>query len=72
MVDLLAPLPTLAFTERQRQVAMRLGISARTARAHADIVRQKLGVDRRRQIPLAYREATGADLLEPLVAHAAR
>lgn len=61
-------------TERQRQVvdliaagcsnaevARRLGISARTAKAHSDVLRQKLGVARRRQIPRAYRELTGDD-----------
>ena len=67
-------LPT--FTERQRQVVeliaagcsneevgARLGISPRTAKAHADALRQKLGVARRRQIPIAYRLLTGRDPL---------
>jgi DNA-binding CsgD family transcriptional regulator len=62
------------FTERQRQVvhliargcsnveiADRLGISPRTAKAHSDTLRMKLGVARRRQIPAAYRDATGED-----------
>ncbi len=62
------------FTERQRQVihliargysnveiADRLGISPRTAKAHSDTLRMKLGVARRRQIPAAFRDATGAD-----------
>lgn len=62
------------FTLRQRQVvhlialgcsnaeiADRLGISPRTAKAHADTLRIKLGVERRRQIPAAFREATGED-----------
>jgi ATP/maltotriose-dependent transcriptional regulator MalT len=40
-----------------------LGISARTAKAHCDVLRQKLGVPRRRQIPLAYRLLTGDDPL---------
>jgi DNA-binding CsgD family transcriptional regulator len=40
-----------------------LGISPRTAKAHCDILRQKLGVRRRRQIPLAYRLLTGDDPL---------
>jgi len=40
-----------------------LGISPRTAKAHCDILRQKLGVPRRRQIPLAYRLLTGDDPL---------
>ncbi len=67
---------TPAITERQRQVVgliaagcsneevgQRLGISARTAKAHTDVLRQKLGVARRRQIPVAYRTLTGDDPL---------
>jgi ATP/maltotriose-dependent transcriptional regulator MalT len=63
-------------TERQRQVieliaagcsndevGARLGISPRTAKAHCDVLRQKLGVARRRQIPVAYRLLTGEDPL---------
>jgi LuxR family maltose regulon positive regulatory protein len=66
----------IALTERQRQVVAliaagcsneevgaRLGISARTAKAHCDVLRQKLGVPRRRQIPAAYRALTGDDPL---------
>lgn len=62
------------FTPRQRQViqliavgcsnteiAERLGISPRTAKAHSDVLRMKLGVTRRRQIPAAFRELTGED-----------
>ncbi len=62
------------FTLRQRQVvhliargcsnleiADRLGISPRTAKAHSDTLRTKLRVSRRRQIPSAFREATGED-----------
>jgi ATP/maltotriose-dependent transcriptional regulator MalT len=65
-----------AITDRQREVvaliaagcsneevATRLGISPRTAKAHADVLRQKLGVPRRRQIPAAYRARTGDDPL---------
>jgi DNA-binding CsgD family transcriptional regulator len=65
-----------AITARQREVVeliaagcsneeigARLGISPRTAKAHSDILRQKLGVSRRRQIPAAYRAATGDDPL---------
>ncbi|MGE5691008.1 MAG: LuxR C-terminal-related transcriptional regulator [Pseudomonadota bacterium] len=65
-----------SITERQRQVVeliaagcsneevgARLGISPRTAKAHADALRQKLGVARRRQIPVAYRQLTGRDPL---------
>src|SRR6266705_1817849 len=53
-----------SFTERQvevieliaagcsnDEVGERLGISPRTAKAHSDVLRQKLGVTRRRQIP---------------------
>jgi ATP/maltotriose-dependent transcriptional regulator MalT len=63
-------------TERQLQVVVlialgcsneevgeRLGISARTAKAHCDVLRQKLGVTRRRQIPAAFRMLTGEDPL---------
>jgi ATP/maltotriose-dependent transcriptional regulator MalT len=66
----------LMLTDRQRQVVEliaagcsneevgeRLGISARTAKAHCDVLRQKLGVPRRRQIPVAYRLLTGDDPL---------
>ena len=62
------------FTLRQRQVvhviargcsnleiADRLGISPRTAKAHSDTLRVKLRVTRRRHIPSAYREMTGED-----------
>ncbi len=62
------------FTHRQREVvhliasgcsnveiADRLGIAPRTAKAHADALRAKLGVPRRRQIPAAFRAATGED-----------
>jgi ATP/maltotriose-dependent transcriptional regulator MalT len=63
-------------TDRQREVIAliaqglsneelghELGISPRTAKAHSDVLRQKLGVQRRRQIPLAYRLLTGDDPL---------
>lgn len=63
-------------TERQRQmvkliaqgcsnneVGTKLGISPRTAKAHSDALRQKLGVPRRRQIPAAFRALTGEDPL---------
>jgi DNA-binding CsgD family transcriptional regulator len=69
-------------TERQREVisliaagcsndevAARLGISPRTVKAHCDVLRQKLGVKRRRQIPIAYRILTGED---PLAAGTSR
>ena len=63
-----------AITDRQRQiveliaagcsneeVALHLGISARTVKAHCDTLRQKLGVERRRQIPAAYLRLTGTN-----------
>jgi ATP/maltotriose-dependent transcriptional regulator MalT len=66
----------LKITERQREVVgliaaglsndevgERLGISPRTAKAHCDVLRHKLGVSRRRQIPAAYRLITGEDPL---------
>ena len=68
-----------SITDRQRQVVeliaqgcsndevgVRLGISPRTAKAHSDVLRQKLGVTRRRQIPIAYRALTG---LDPMVSN---
>ena len=75
MVEVLHEGPPV-ITERQRQVieliadgcsneevARRLGISPRTAKAHSDVLRQKLGCTRRRQIPSAYRSLTGKDPL---------
>ncbi|HYY77066.1 MAG TPA: helix-turn-helix transcriptional regulator [Gaiellaceae bacterium] len=69
----------IKFTERQRQVvrliaagcsnleiAERLGVSPRTAKAHSDVLRVKLRVSRRRQIPAAYRKITGEDPLQGL------
>jgi ATP/maltotriose-dependent transcriptional regulator MalT len=69
--------PPPGITNRQRQVvaliaagcsneevAQRLEISPRTAKAHSDALRQKLGVPRRRQIPAAYRMLTGEDPLQ--------
>jgi ATP/maltotriose-dependent transcriptional regulator MalT len=50
------------------EVGERLGISPRTAKAHSDALRQKLGVSRRRQIPAAYRAVTGEDPLSPVPA----
>jgi DNA-binding CsgD family transcriptional regulator len=67
----------ITFTDRQRQVvqliavgcsnleiADRLGVSPRTAKAHSDVLRMKLSVSRRRQIPAAYRRLTGEDPLQ--------
>ena len=45
------------------EVSERLGISPRTVKAHCDVLRQKLGVRRRRQLPSAYRQMTGEDPL---------
>ncbi len=69
------------FTDRQRQVVeliaagcsndeigRRLGLSPRTAKAHSDALRRKLGVSKRRQIPAAYRLLTGEDPLGELAA----
>lgn len=68
-------------TERQRtivsliaagcsndEVGACLGISPRTAKAHSDTLRQKLGVARRRHIPAAYRLLTGEDPYAPSLA----
>lgn len=46
------------------EVAERLQIAPRTAKAHSDVLRRKLGVPRRRQIPVAYRMLTGEDPLQ--------
>ena len=72
----MSALTNLNVTDRQRQVVEliaagcsneeigeRLGITPRTAKAHCDVLRQKLGVARRRQIPVAYRLLTGDDPL---------
>ena len=45
------------------EVGQALGISPRTVKAHSDTLRQKLGVPKRRQLPLAYRLLTGEDPL---------
>ena len=71
---LTSALPTITARQRQvmeliaagcsnEEVGQRLGISSRTAKAHADALRQKLGVSRRPQIPAAYRLLTGDDPL---------
>jgi ATP/maltotriose-dependent transcriptional regulator MalT len=67
--------PTITARQRQvvaliaagcsnEEVGERLGISPRTAKAHSDALRQKLGVTRRRQIPAAFRLLTGEDPLD--------
>jgi DNA-binding NarL/FixJ family response regulator len=66
----------MRFTQRQQEVirllaegcsndeiAARLGVTARTAKAHCDALRTKLGVTRRRYIPIAFRAKTGQDPL---------
>jgi DNA-binding CsgD family transcriptional regulator len=76
MIDVATLKRAAPITERQREVValiaagcsneevgVRLGISPRTAKAHCDVLRQKLGVKRRRQIPIAYRLLTGEDPL---------
>ena len=76
MIDLATEQKTKPITPRQREVialiaagcsndevGARLGISPRTAKAHSDVLRQKLGVSRRRQIPIAFRLLTGEDPL---------
>ncbi len=76
MMELATEQKTTPITPRQREVVeliaagcsndevgLRLGISPRTAKAHCDVLRQKLGVQRRRQIPIAFRLLTGEDPL---------
>ncbi len=53
----------IAAGRSNEEVGIELGISPRTAKAHCDTLRLKLGVPRRRQIPLAYRLLTGEDPL---------
>jgi DNA-binding CsgD family transcriptional regulator len=53
------------------EVGRRLGISPRTAKAHCDALRLKLGVPRRRQIPAAFKTLTGEDPLARGLAPAA-
>jgi DNA-binding CsgD family transcriptional regulator len=72
----MAGMGVMRFTQRQQEVirllaegcsneeiAMRLGVTARTAKAHCDTLRTKLGVTRRRYIPIAFRAKTGQDPL---------
>jgi ATP/maltotriose-dependent transcriptional regulator MalT len=76
MIELATERKTAPITLRQREVValiaagcsndevgLRLGISSRRAKAHCDVLRQKLGVSRRRQIPIAFRLLTGEDPL---------
>ena len=75
-------IPTITARQRQvvtliaagcsnEEVGERLGISPRTAKAHCDVLRQKLGVARRRLIPRAYLEQTGEDPLSKSLASVA-
>jgi DNA-binding CsgD family transcriptional regulator len=50
------------------EIGRRLGLSPRTAKAHSDTLRRKLGVAKKRQIPAAYRLVTGQDPLAQLPA----
>jgi len=72
--SLKSSIPTVTARQRQivqliaagcsnEEVGVRLGISPRTAKAHTDVLRQKLGVPKRRQIPAAFMAATGEDPL---------
>jgi DNA-binding CsgD family transcriptional regulator len=45
------------------EIGERLGISPRTAKAHCDTLRHKLGVRRRRNLPYVFRDLTGIDPL---------
>lgn len=69
---------TMVFTRRQCQIIYliaagctydemgeTLGISARTAEMHASVLRERLDVKKKAQIPLAYKELTGKDPLAP-------
>ena len=53
------------------EIGRRLDISPRTAKAHCDALRLKLGVARRRQIPAAFKALTGEDPLARELAPAA-
>ena len=69
----------MRFTERQRQVvrliasgcsnieiAERLGVSPRTAKAHSDVLRTKLGVEPQAADPRRLPRSNGEDPLESL------
>jgi two-component system, NarL family, nitrate/nitrite response regulator NarL len=43
------------------EIARELSISPRTVRMHCDVLKVKLGVQKRRLIPAAYRALTGHD-----------
>jgi DNA-binding CsgD family transcriptional regulator len=54
-------LPLLAEGLTDSEIGRRLEISARTARAHVEALKRKLGVERRREIPGAFHKLTGCD-----------
>ena len=54
----------LALGLTAQEIGTELGISARTARAHTDVIRRKLGAARSRQIPRTYWRRTGINPLE--------
>lgn len=51
----------IALGKSNLEIAEQIGISPRTAKAHADTLRMKLRVTRRRYIPAAFRQLTGED-----------
>ena len=72
-------MPGPNLTERQRQVVALvaagltdreigkvLSISPRTVRMHCDVLRHRLAADRRRLIPVRFRQCTGLDPLSLL------
>lgn len=52
---------SLARGDSSEQTAKELGISVRTVKQHCDVLRAKLNVPRRRQIPEAYMRVFGVD-----------
>ena len=54
----------LALGLTAKEIGRELGISTRTARAHTDVLRQKLGAARSRQIPRTYWRRTGINPLD--------
>lgn len=57
-------LPLVADGLTDDEIGRRLGISPRTARAHVEALKNKLGVARRREIPGAFHRLTGMDPFE--------
>lgn len=49
----------LAQGKNFNEVAAALGLSPRTCRAYAESARKKLGLKYARELPMAYKEATG-------------